>query len=172
MERDERRLEWLQVGNFLLQMEKNVMGMFVVAKSVSREWSVRWGEGSGMFFPMMRLAVKARESEGVKEYLHSLLTMMYVATSYPHDLTRLAEKKVMPFCEGVAKLLKEEMDYDNAEGVVATESQQTGPDGGEVAMTSRQTGLTDDEALEEVVAMREIEEELERLDAEKDEGGR
>ena len=139
--------KWLQVGNFLLGVDKNAHGQYVVCKSVADNWRVVWREDCLMFAMLLGIMKRAAEDDNVKEYLHSLVTVFFIATSYTHDLTALATKNEMPFCEGIAKLLKEQNDYEESLKEKATEEQE-------------------EEALKEVVEMREIEEELEKLDEE------
>ena len=137
--------KWLQVGNFLLGIDKNAHGAYVVLKSVAQNWSVRWRDDTMMFAMMTNTMTRAMEDNNIKEYLHSLITMMFITTTYLHDLVALATKQQMPFCEGIAKLLKEQTDY-------------------EASLEKKPTEEEDKEALEEVVRMREVEEELEKLD--------
>lgn len=137
--------KWLQVGNFLLGIDKNAHGAYVVLKSVSQNWSVRWRDDTLMFAMMANTMTRAMEDDNIKEYLHSLITMMFITTTYLHDLVALATKQQMPFCEGIAALLKEQTDY-------------------EASLDKQPTEEEEKEALEGVVRMREVEEELEKLD--------
>ena len=139
--------KWLQVGNFLLGVDKNAHGQYVVLKAVSGQWSVRWRDDSLMFAMMLNLMKRAAEDDNVKEYLHSLITVMFITTTYLHDLVALSTKQEMPFCEGIAKLLKEQNDYEQS-------------------FEKKPTDEEDKKALEEVGQMTEIQEELEKLDAE------
>jgi len=141
--------KWLQVGNFLLGVDRNRHGEYVVLKSVADNWKVTWRDDTIMFAMMLNIMRRAAEdgTGTVKEYLHSLITMMFVATTYLHDLVALSTKQEMPFCQGIAKLLKEQNDY-------------------EASLEKKPTEEEDRKALEEVGQMREIEEELEKLDAE------
>ena len=141
--------KWLQVGNYLLGVDKNAHGSYVVVKSVAQNWSIRWREDTTMFAMMLNVMNMAAENENVKEYLHSLITMMFITTSYMHDLVALSTKQQMPFCEGIAKLLKEQTDYEES-----------------LAKEKKPTKKEDEAALKEIVEMREVEEELEKLDAE------
>ena len=138
--------KWMQVGNFQLGIEKNRDFSFVVCRSVAKNWSVRWREDTMMFAMMMNIMTKA-DDENVKEYLHSLITVMFISTSYLHDLFALATKHEMPFCEGVAKLLKEQADYEES-------------------LNEPPSDEEDEKALKEVVGMQEIQDELEKLDKE------
>lgn len=139
--------KWLRVGNFLLGVEKKSAMRYVVLKAVSDNWRVYWSEGCLMFAMMLQLMRRAAEDEGAREYLHSLVTMMFVTTSYTHDLVALSTKQEMPFCEGVARLLGEQTDYEQS-------------------LERKPTEEEDGKALEEVAQMREVEEELEKLDEE------
>lgn len=140
--------KWLQIGNYLLGVDTIAHGSYVVLKSVAQNWSVRWREDTMMFATMLNIMKQAAENENVKEYLHSLITVMFITTSYMHDLVALSTKQQMPFCEGVAKLLKEQNDYEQS------------------LAEKKTTKKEDEEALKEVVEMREVEEELEKLDEE------
>ena len=137
----------MQIGNFLLGVDKNAHGSYVVLKSVAQNWSIRWRDDTTMFAMMLQTMKRAAEDNNVKEYLHSLITVMFVSTTYLHDLIALGTKSQMPFCEGVAKLIKEQNDYE--------ESLKEAP-----------TAEEEKKALEEVGEMAAIEEELEKLDAE------
>ena len=139
--------KWLQLGNFLLGVDKNAHGSYVVLKSVSQNWSVRWRDDTMMFAMMLNIMKRAAEDDNVKEYLHSLITMMFITTTYLHDLVALSTKQEMPFCEGIAKLLKEQNDYEQS-------------------LEKKPTDEEDEAALKEVAEMREVEEELEKLDEE------
>lgn len=140
--------KWLQIGNYLLGVDTNAHGSYVVLKSVAQNWSVRWREDTMMFATMLNIMKQAAENENVKEYLHSLITVMFITTSYMHDLVALSTKQQMPFCEGVAKLLKEQNDYEQS------------------LAEKKPTKKEDEEALKDVVEIREVEEELEKLDEE------
>ena len=137
--------KWLQVGNFLLGVDRNRNGQYVVLKAVSNGWKIYWRDDTMMFAMMLNLMRRAAEDENAKEYLHSLITMMFITTTYLHDLVALSTKQEMPFCEGIAKLLKEQNDYEESLKEKPTEEEEK-------------------EALEETVRMREVEEELEKLD--------
>lgn len=139
--------KWLQVGNFLLGVDRNKHGEYVVLKSVADNWRVVWRDDTMMFAMMLNIMRRAAEDETgtVNEYLHSLITMMFITTSYMHDLVALSTKQDMPFCQGVARLLKEQTDYESS-------------------LERKPTDEEDEKALAEVVQMREVEEELEKLD--------
>ena len=139
--------KWLQVGNFLLGVEKNAHGQYVVLKTVVSNWKITWSDTTMMFAMMLNIMKRAAEDENVKEYLHSLITVMFITTTYLHDLVALSTKQEMPFCEGIAKLLKEQNDY-------------------EASLEKKPTEEEDRKALEEVGEMQEISDELEKLDEE------
>lgn len=139
--------KWLQIGNFLLGVDKNTHGAYVVLKAVSGQWSVRWKDDCLMFAMMLNLMNKATDDNNVKEYLHSLITVMFVTTSYTHDLIALATKNEMPVCEGIVKLIAEQNDYEES-------------------LKEQPTEEDDKKALEEVGEMTEVEQELEKLDNE------
>lgn len=133
--------KWLQVGNFLLGVEKNRNGLWFVVKSVSGEWQLRYGDGSLMFAQMTSLAADA----GCHRYLEFLLTFQYAATCYPHDLVSIVERQSIPLMNGFAKLLREQTDF-------------------EVSVSQKHSEQEDAAALKEVVEMQEIQDELEALD--------
>lgn len=137
--------KWLQVGSFLLGVEKKARCKYVVLKAVSDAWRIYWSEDSLMFAMMLQLMKHAAEDESVKEYLHSLITMMFITTTYLHDLVALSTKQEMPFCEGIAKLLKEQNDYEES-------------------LKEKPTDEEDKQALKEVGEMQEIQDELEKLE--------
>ena len=139
--------KWLQVGNFLLGVEKNAHGQYVVLKTVVSNWKITWSDTTMMFAMMLNIMKRAAEDENVKEYLHSLITVMFISTTYLHDLVALSTKQEMPFCEGIAKLLKEQNDY-------------------EASLEKKPTEEEDRKALEEVGQMQEISDELEKLEEE------
>ena len=139
--------KWLQVGNFLLGVDMNAHGQYVILKSVADNWRVTWRDDTLMFAMMLNVMKRAAEDDNVREYLHSLITVMFITTTYLHDLVALSTKQEMPFCEGFARLLKEQNDY-------------------EASLEKKPTEEEDAKALEETVQMRDIEEELEKLDAE------
>lgn len=140
--KDEKK--WLQVGNFLLGVDTNAHGSYVVLKSVAQNWSVRWREDTLMFGMMMNVMTQAAENDGAREYLHSLAAIMFAATTYLHDLVAASTMKTMPFCEGVAKLLKEQQEYEER-----------------VVQKPEPTEADEAAALQEVGEMTDIQETLE-----------
>ena len=104
----EKKDKWTQYGNFLVGVEKNSTGDFLVCKSVASDWSVRWRDDTMMFGMMLSLTRNAN----AKDYMHSLITLMYVASTYPHDLVSLINRDSMPFMEGFAKLIEEQNSYE------------------------------------------------------------
>ncbi len=141
--------KWLQVGNFLLGIEKSATGRCLVCKAVANNWQVRWREDTMMFAMMMNLIKEGVESENVREYIHSLITVFFSVTTYPHDLVSLSKRQTMPFMEGVVKLVHEQNDYEQSVS-------------GEAAPTPEQ----EEAALKEVAETEEVKEELEKLDKE------
>ena len=136
--------KWLQVGNFLLGIDTNAHGSYVVLKSVAQNWSVRWKDDTTMFLMMANLMTRAAENENVKEYLHSLVTMMFISTTYLHDLVALSTKHEMPFCQGVAQLLKELNDYEES-------------------LKDKPSDEEDEAALKETAETEEVVSEMEKL---------
>lgn len=137
--------KWLQFGNFMMGVDSNKDYSSVVLKSVAGNWRVMWREDTLMYSMMLNAMRHAVYDDNVREYLHSLCTVMFVSTTYLHDLVALSTKHQMPFCEGVAKLLKEQTDYESS-------------------LQKKPTEEEDAEALRDVGEMQEISEELEKLD--------
>ena len=140
--KDEKK--WLQVGNFLLGVDSNAHGSYVVLKSVAQNWSVRWREDTLMFGMMMNVMRQSAENDGACEYLHSLAAIMFATTTYLHDLVAASTLKTMPFCEGVAKLLKEQQEFEES---IAGKPQEA-------------SGAEEEAALREVGEMEAIKEAL------------
>ena len=138
--------KWLQMGNFLLGVEKNAHGSYVVCKTVSGHWMMRWREDNMMFLMMLNVMKQAAEDDNVKDYLHSLVTVFYTCTSYVHDIVSIAERRECPFFEGFARLLKEEEEFEAS------------------VYAKSHTKDEEDAALKEVGEMTDIQEELEKLD--------
>jgi len=105
-----KKSKWLQVGNFLLGTEKNSKGDFVVCKAVSGIWSIRWRNDTLMYGSMLGLM----REKNAHEYLHTLLTLMYVASTYPHDLVALSTKNEMPLINGFAELIGKQNEYEQS----------------------------------------------------------
>jgi hypothetical protein len=141
----ERNEDWLQIGNFLIGQVNNNIGTRMCAKSVSGEWSVSWGEGSMMYGVMLSFAADVN----THRYLEALLTLMYVATTYPHDLAAVCEKQQLPVINGFCQLVNEQTRF-------------------EVSLMKKPTEKEDEEALNGVAEMQEIIDELGMLDMEID----
>lgn len=141
--------KWLQVGNFLLGIEKSATGRCLVCKAVANNWQVRWREDTMMFAMMMNLIRECAENENIREYIHSLITVFFTVTTYPYDLVSLSKRQTMPFMEGVVKLVHEQNEYEQSVS-------------GEAAPTPEQ----EEAALREVAETEEVKEELEKLDKE------
>lgn len=93
--------KWYQLEGFMLGVEKNAKGYYLVCRNVAQNWSVRWRDDTMMFGLMKSLM----ENENAVEYIHSLLTVMYISTTYPHDLVASLKEGKMPFMKGFAKLV-------------------------------------------------------------------
>lgn len=137
--------KWVRVGNYLLGIEKSSKWTRFVAKSVSGDWRVMWGEGSIMFGVMYSMAADVNSHK----YLEALLTLQYVATSYPHDLVALGEKQELPLINGFCKLVDEQTAF-------------------EVSVADKATDEEDAEALKEVGEIEDIGEELSKIDTDGD----
>lgn len=140
MEDNTQEKEWLAVGNFLLRGEDGDDGRQFVVKSVSGGWRISWRDDTLMYGVLLSLV----DNEGSREYLHCLCTLMFVATTYPHDLVALTTKGALPFMEGIAKLVREQSDY-------------------EVSLKKPVSEEEDAEALNETVEMESLKEDLKRI---------
>lgn len=127
--------KWLQVGNFLLGVERNRIGRFVVCKSASGLWSVRWREDSPMFHAMLIGMRAAVGDAAAKKHLET------VAFQYSYTTNHFLDR---PFLEAYVEFVEEYKQKHNPLPDVTQEA--------------------DEAALEEVVRMREVEEELEKLE--------
>lgn len=137
--------KWVQVGNFLLGVEKASTGNRIVARSVFGDWRLMWEQGCSMYALMLNFM----RDEKTHNYLHALLALQYSATNYPHDMVALVEKGETPFINGFIKLLNEQTDF-------------------EVSVKKAASKEVDEEALNEVSELQEVSDELEKLDAEKE----
>lgn len=132
--------KWTQVGNYLLGVEKNATGGFLVCKTLAGNWSVRWRDDTMMYGLMLGII----GTEAAREYLHSLLTLMFAVTTYPHDLAALAEKGEMPLMQGVVGLINEQAEY-------------------EASLKPQPTEEENQETIAEMKQMAEIEKELNEM---------
>jgi len=89
------------------------------------------------------------ETEAAREYLHSLVTLMFVASTYPHDLVALTEKGELPLMQGVIELVNEQAKY-------------------EASLRPQPTEEEDQETVAELKQMAEIEKELNDMAAEEE----
>ena len=131
--------KWLQVGNFLLGVDTNAHGSYVVCKSVDGTWSVRWRDDHEMFAQMLQMmtATASDETGELKKYAHTVaLQYNYMTT---HFLTPDFLNAYIAFVDEYA--LKH-----NPAPVVTKEEEKA--------------------ALDEVVEMQEIQDELEKLEKE------
>ena len=133
----EKTTKWMQVGSYELGIEKSATGNMLVCRSVAKNWSVRWRDDTLMFGMMLTIM----KSENAREYLHSLLTMMFVTTTYTHDLIALCEKQEMPFMEGIAELIQKQNEY-------------------EASLKPQPTEEEEKQSLEEMKHMAEVAEEM------------
>lgn len=140
--RKQEREKWLQVGNFLLGVEKNKTGQYFVCKSVAKDWCVKWRDDT-MMFPLM---VSLMSNEGSREYLHALLTLQYRATTYPHDMVSIVKDHNAPFMDGFATLLQSQADYENG-----IKNAEQGEEGREKADEAALKDLQELSVIEEAV---------------------
>lgn len=136
-----KETKWTQVGNFQLGIEKNQNGVYLVCKAVSGIWSIRWRDDTLMFGIMFNLM----QTEGSHEYLHTLITLQYTATTYPHDMVALIEKGDYPLMKGFAKLVKEQNEF-------------------EISVKGQPTEEEHEEALKNVREMTELAEEMSEME--------
>jgi hypothetical protein len=85
-------------------------------------------------------------NKDANNYLHSLITLQYAATTYTHDLVAMAEKQEIPFMEGFARLVEEQSAYENS-----VKNARQGEDG---------RSKEDEKALRELKELSEMESEL------------
>lgn len=111
---------WVQVGNYEIGTEKSSKGTMLVCRSIACNWSVRWRDDTMMFGLMLSLA----RNENTHEYLHSLITAMFAATTYPHDLVAITEKGEMPFMTGLIELIHKQNEYEASLKPQPTEEEQ------------------------------------------------
>lgn len=102
--------KWTQIGGFLFGIEKTASDNRMVVKNTMNNWRLMWSDDTMMF----GIIISLLRNENAHEYLHSLMTIMYVVTTYPHDLVALMEKSDTPFMKGVADLIDKQNDYEQS----------------------------------------------------------
>lgn len=130
-----------RVGNYLFSIQQNSNGSWLVASTVSGLWSIRWNEGHMMYGILIGLIADVK----CHAYVDALMTMIYTASSYPHDEVAIINKQELPFINGFARLIQEQADFETSVKEKATEQE-------------------DAEALEETAHLQELQDELEALD--------
>ena len=100
--------KWYQVGGFLLGVERKSKAYYLVCKNVAQNWSVRWRDDTMMFGLMKSIM----ENKNASEYLHTLLTVMFISTTYPHDMVALLREGKMPFTKGFTKLVANQNKFE------------------------------------------------------------
>lgn len=130
-----------RVGSYLFSIQNNSNGSWLVARTVSGLWSIRWNEGHMMYGILCGLLADER----CHKYVEALMTMIYTASSYPHDEVAIINKQELPFINGFARLIQEQADFETSVKEKATEQE-------------------DAEALEETAHLQELQDELEALD--------
>lgn len=138
-----------RVGNYLFSIQQNSSGSWLVASTVSGLWSIRWNDGHMMYGILIGLIADVK----CHAYIDALMTMIYTASSYPHDMASLVNLQQLPFIDGFCELVRQQTDR-------------------EVSFAEKPTGKEEKEALDETVQLREIEEELEALDEDEVHRGR
>jgi len=134
---EEKQAKKRQVGNYLLEVLEDGDFDFIECRSVIGDWSVRW-RGDNIMFTLMYSLMQNKDAE---EYLRALFTMMYVATSYTHDLVAIVEKQDLPLINGFCALVNEQSDF-------------------EASVAKKATVEEDEEALNNAVVMEELKEEI------------
>lgn len=137
--------KWLQISNYLLGKEKNSLGEVLCVRAVSGQWSIRWGEDTMVYAVITRCMA----DRNCWPYIEALLTLFFAATNYAHDFAALAEGHGTPFMNGFTDLINKQTEL-------------------ELSFRKEPTKEEDDEALNEVVEMQDIQDELEKLDEEND----
>ena len=135
--------KWKQVANFLLGVEENRSGRYVVLRTKEGTWSTRWRDDTLMFGILLSLT----DNEESVDYLHALFTMMFISCMHPHDLVALGEKQEMPMMNAFAKMYMEAMEY-------------------EASVLKQPTEEEEKTALEESAAIEGMREELEKMEEE------
>lgn len=136
---NEKERELTQIGNYLLGYEDD--GALLRVRSVSGSWQLSWGYDSYMYSVLSCFLRDAK----TYDYIEALLTMFFACTNYPHDMVSIATRQSTPFMNGFTQLVNEETAY-------------------EVSVEQKATEKEDEEALADVVRLREAEEELDELD--------
>lgn len=125
--------KWIQISNFLIGIEENSKGHWLVIKTVSDEWSIRYHEGSIMYGIIGNLAL----DEKCHKYLEAFITMLYTASCYPHDMVAVIHKQELPVINGFCKLIAEQSQY-------------------EASIAEKPTAEEDEAMLNEVAEMEEM----------------
>ena len=111
MEDKNKFYELKRVGNFVFERGADDDGAkYVRCKSVSDNWAVIWRDDTLMYGILYPLAL----NDDAENYLHSLVTLMYVATTYPHDLVSLNNNGDAPFMNGFLSLVEAQNTYENS----------------------------------------------------------
>jgi len=143
MTRRKGKRDEVAVGSYLFSLQENSSGHWLVVRSISNDWSVRWSDAHMMFGILGGLIGNAR----CHKYVEALVTMIYTASSYPHDMAAVVEQQQLPFINGFCELVKQQTDL-------------------EVSFAEKPTDKEDEEALEETVHLQELQDEIEALDDE------
>lgn len=138
-----KETEWLRFGNYMLGEESDGDDRRMVARSVSGNWRLSWGEDTYMFAVLKSMM----SDEHCHSYVDAFLTLCYMATSYPHDMTSIIERQTTPLMDGFARLFNEQTAY-------------------ELSLKAEASAEEDDQALSEVVEMEDVADEIARLDEE------
>lgn len=129
--------KWTKLGNYMVGYEKNSLGTWLCVKSLNGLWNIRWADGTYIYVVFGNL-LNDEKSHG---YLEGLLTLFYVATTYPHDLAAVCETKKTPFFDGFGRLIQEQADL-------------------EATFAPKATDEEDEEALNQVVEMDNLREQM------------
>lgn len=131
----------VRIGSYVFTLQENRNGSWLVVNALSGHWSIRWRSDHMMYAVLGGLVADGK----CHRYVDALMTMMYTASSYPHDEVAIVERQELPFINGFARLIQEEADFEVSVKGVATDEE-------------------DAEALAGTVELQEISDELERLD--------
>lgn len=145
----EERNEEIHIGYYVFSVETDENGSCITVRDVGDQWSIKWTDRHFMYAILVRWIADGK----CNDYIESLMRMMMIAISYPHDAVAIGEKQDAPFLKGFVKLWKKQIAF-------------------EASVAKKPTKKEDEEALEETVQLREIEEELEALDEDEVHRGR
>lgn len=137
----EERNEEIHIGYYVFSFETDENGSSLTVRDVAGIWSIKWTDKHIMYAILGRMIA----DEKCTDYIESLIKVMMMAISYPHDEVAIVEKQDAPFLKGFARLWEEQMAF-------------------EVSVAKKPTKKEEKEALEETVHLQELKDEIEALD--------